>query len=256
MRVEGTLSDLHAADARYHVDCKARFLSSKNVSSAAEKCSKDELADSALETVIDSMAEDPSQLWNSVELFKVYSENGGYIQSRKTLLRKLSEFFGDDLVVLHSAGLANIVCFRSRAAKFLRLADEGDDDIELMVNRIAKRIGSEIKEIVCDKKHFSSTINTEKAMEAVSETLMTLLGTLSSKLERTLPAVLIGSIVTGVIKNYPTGLQTALGSKMGRSKKLINMMQTFGVTCTYDEWCCVSNGQQPEQPQRNSPVRV
>ena len=41
--------------------------------------------------------------------------------------------------------------------------------------------------------------------------------------------------MTGVIKNHPTALQTTLGIKLGRSNKLINTMQSFGVTCSYDE---------------------
>ena len=46
IRVEGAISDLHAADARYHVDCKASFLSSRNVTCAAEKGSKGDQIDS------------------------------------------------------------------------------------------------------------------------------------------------------------------------------------------------------------------
>ena len=56
IKVEGTICDLHATDARYHVDCKARFLAFYNVSCAAEKCSKDEKVDSSLEYVTDVMA--------------------------------------------------------------------------------------------------------------------------------------------------------------------------------------------------------
>jgi len=235
IRVEGTISDLHAAGARYHVNCKAHFLASSSVTCTSGKSIKNELDDSALEYVIDVMSKDLSQLWNSVELYQVYSYNGGNVLSRKTLLRKLLEFFGDDLVVLHSAGLANVVCFRSRAAKFLRMVDEDDDDIDVMLSRISKRVVDEIKEIVIDKNQYSTTINTEMALEAVSKTLMMLLETISSKLQRTLPAILIGSIVTGVINNQPTALQTTLGSKMGRSKKLINTLESFGVTCSYDE---------------------
>ena len=30
-RVQGAVSDLHAADTRYHVDCKAKFMSVRNI---------------------------------------------------------------------------------------------------------------------------------------------------------------------------------------------------------------------------------
>lgn len=139
LRLHGIMGDLHAAEAIYHTDCRASFLSLDHVTFAANQSDKPEQDDPAMEYVIGVMKKDQSQLWNSIDLYKLYTENGGKIQSRKTLLRKLSEFFGDDLIVLHSAGLANIVCFRSRAAKPLRLIDEDDDNIDVILNRIAKR---------------------------------------------------------------------------------------------------------------------
>ena len=60
---------------------------------------------------------------------------------------------------------------------------------------------------------------------------MKLLRKLSPNLDRALAALLIGSMVTGVMKNHPTGLQITLGIKMRRSKNL----QKYGVTCAYDE---------------------
>ena len=41
LRVEGAISDLHAAEARYHVDCRARFMTTKHVkAAAASTCSE------------------------------------------------------------------------------------------------------------------------------------------------------------------------------------------------------------------------
>ena len=193
--------------------------------------------DSALQYVIDVLMKDKSQLWNSVELYKMYTENGGNIQSLKTLLRKLSESFGDDLVVLHSVGLADIVCFQSKAAKSLRLvdADDNDDDIDMMWSRISKQIAREIKEIALDKNNYSTSIKKEKALGEVSETMMALLSKVSLRLDRTVPAIQIGSIMTGVTRNSPTTLQIILGTKLGRSKKTIKTMHSFGVTCSYEE---------------------
>ena len=69
--------------------------------------------------VIGVMKKDQPQIWNSIDLYKLYIENGGIQSQKKTLLRKLSDFFGDDLIVFYSAGLANIVCFRCQATKSL-----------------------------------------------------------------------------------------------------------------------------------------
>ena len=41
VRVQGAVSDLHAADARYHHDCMARFMSKKAVEQAARESPKE-----------------------------------------------------------------------------------------------------------------------------------------------------------------------------------------------------------------------
>jgi hypothetical protein len=86
-----------------------------------------------------------------------------------------------------------------------------------------------------DKNNYSTTINKDIAINDVSETLMTLLVLLSTKLEWIFPAIMIGSILTGAVRNNPTAFQITLGSKLGRSKNIITTMQSFGMTCSYDE---------------------
>ena len=105
----------------------------------------------------------------------------------------------------------------------------------MILKIIAKKVRSEVKGINLDKNNYSATINKDIAMNEVSETLMTLLGLVSTKLEWTFPAIMIGSILTGAVSNNPTALQITLGSKLGRSKNIITTMQSFGVTCSYDE---------------------
>jgi len=64
---------------------------------------------------------------------------------------------------------------------------------------------------------------------------MDLLSALSANLKYTLPALLIGNIITNVLSNNPTNLQIALGNLIRDSKSLINQMYQFRVTCSYDE---------------------
>ena len=65
VRVEGALSDLHAADARYHVNCMASFMSPKSISAAKNASKEDENTDHAFDEVIGEMLKDKSHLWNS-----------------------------------------------------------------------------------------------------------------------------------------------------------------------------------------------
>ncbi len=64
---------------------------------------------------------------------------------------------------------------------------------------------------------------------------MNVLSSLSPKLDNTLPAVLIANIITSVLANHPTDLQISLAVLLRESKELVKTMNSFGVTCTYDE---------------------
>ena len=130
MRLLGAVSDLHAADARYHVHCRNKFTAPKAIALAAvnsEKQSNE--SDMAYDNVIRTLKHDEDKIWNSVELHALYLSNGGSKLNRKTLIKSLKEDFGKSIVVLSSPGYANIVTFHGKAASILRLApdDEGDD---------------------------------------------------------------------------------------------------------------------------------
>ena len=86
-----------------------------------------------------------------------------------------------------------------------------------------------------DRSKYSTRLNHENASENVSSTVLNLLAHLSPKLNNTLPALLIGSIITAVVAGYPTQLQIALAVLLRDSKELVKSMSNFGVTCTYDE---------------------
>ena len=108
----GTVSDLHAADARYHKCCRVSFFFQKSTSAALKL--KQEGHDD--ESVISILNADKSQIWNSVELYTLYVENGGSDLSRRLLVTRLLEYFGDNLVALSCPGIATVLAFRSGAA--------------------------------------------------------------------------------------------------------------------------------------------
>jgi len=85
--------------------------------------------------------EDQSKIWNSVDIHTLYADNGGIELSRRLLVARLLEYFGDNLVALSSPGIATILAFRSGAAKALRIVpDEDDDDIDIAVAKLKKKI--------------------------------------------------------------------------------------------------------------------
>ena len=99
VRVQGAISDLHAMDARYHDDCRVKFMAPRSVHVAAIQCQGtcENFADAALEALVKVMKFDKARVWTSNELFKVYKDHEGTLSSKYALVRKLSELFDRSL---------------------------------------------------------------------------------------------------------------------------------------------------------------
>jgi len=236
-RVLSAVSDLHAADARYHKDCFVKFINPRSVAWAQKKTESSQKAEEecAFDAVVCEMNKDRERIWNSVDVHLLYESKEGILLSRKTLVAKLSQHFGSDLLVLSGKGVANILVFRSKASCSLRLtAKEEDDEIDIAIETVAKRIQDECKGLAASKRHYNARIDMQEALSSVCPTLLSLLAKLSNKLERTMPTALIGNIVTSLLTNSTTPLQIALGVVLGK-RSLIERLNEFAVACTYDE---------------------
>ena len=80
LRIHGSVSDLHAADARYHVDCKGKFMSPRNVrlaSASTSTASESTDSDDVFEVLVNEMLKDQDRIWNSIDLYELYSSEGG-----------------------------------------------------------------------------------------------------------------------------------------------------------------------------------
>lgn len=177
-----------------------------------------------------------SRIWNSVELSKLYSDQGGTRSTKKQLLKDISNHFGESILVMSSPGIASIVVFRDEAPGLLKLVPDNDvNETDISISILKKEIVTEIKAKSSKKSTYDIRINKDTASEAASDTLLSLLAKISPKLENTLRAILIGNIVTGTLNNTPTALQIALGILLKDSKEIISQLHEFGVTCTYDE---------------------
>jgi len=148
------------------------------VASAATKSDSQVNIDRAFESLV-VMINDSSGFPNSVELHEAYKEFGGDRLTRRLIVPNLCERFGDELVVLKSPGLADIVSLRSIAAKCMRLVQDEDDDIDVTINKLCKVIRHEVKLITLDKDCYDTRVNRQECRETVSDTLMKLLGKLS-----------------------------------------------------------------------------
>ena len=142
----------------------------------------------------------------------MYEGAGGDRLQRKQLVKRLQSYFGEDSVILSSSGLANVLVFKSRAPNVIGLVKDKDDaSVDTALSIVAKKIVKEVKLLEIDKSKYETRL-TEKALtEPISDTLMLLLGQLSTKLNNHNPAYMIGYMVTGCVRNFPTTLQIALG---------------------------------------------
>ena len=229
----GAFSDLHAADGRYHNDCRPAFMAPKSVDSAQIPQQPDD-TNVAFNTIIEIMESDADRMWSSVELHKLYQQNNGVKLQRRALIDELSTYFGDTMLVLSCKGLADMLLFRSRASQLVHLFEETDADYASDVKSVAKQIVHESNALELDTSSYSTKIDESIAHSQCSETILSLLSHISPKLDSSLPAYLIGNMVTSAITHKCTTLQCALGVAV-RKKFLINTMYDFLVTSSYDE---------------------
>ena len=156
--------------------------------------------------------------------------------SRDFVIQKLEKQFGGDLIVLSSPGYANNIAFKCQAALQLKAVKEDDDaDMSVHISKVAKEMIRECKGIHLDRSPYKLNLDVTTAQESVSDVLMTLLEAISPKLSHALPALMIGNIITFIIRNQPTDLQVTLGALLRDSKALIGYMHDSGITYSYDE---------------------
>ena len=111
VRISGAISDLHAADARYHCDCRKLFMHSKYLD-LLQADNPHEEEDASLQMIINCMVGDDQHIWNSVELFTMYENFGGSQLTRRSLVNSLCEYFGNKLLILTCPGVASLLVFR------------------------------------------------------------------------------------------------------------------------------------------------
>ena len=72
VRLAGAVSDLHAADVRYHDDCRKKFMGKRNVESSSKESV--EQVDHAFDATVSEMISDRLRIWSSVEVFRKLTE--------------------------------------------------------------------------------------------------------------------------------------------------------------------------------------
>ena len=147
--------------------------------------------DDALDTVITTMAEDKSKIWNSVELAQLYFDYGSVL-TRRNITTALCDHFGTDLLVLTSPGVANLLVFRQTCKLGIVDADEDRCDVKRLVYDIC----NETKK--ADMDYYDLYLNDENINDGVNDTLLYFLKQLK------LPeSSFIANVVTSCLSKSP-----------------------------------------------------
>lgn len=155
-RTNSALSDLHAAEARYHKDCMVKFFSNKPAANT------DGLMERALDELITEMKSDHSRIWNSRELHNLYQQLGGKNLSRRALIGYLEDALLPDILVLTSPGVSSIIVFKNNASSRLRIEDDGEDEfLGRAIASLSKKIRAECLQHQPDPYTYPTRLTTE-----------------------------------------------------------------------------------------------
>ncbi|CAH1785436.1 unnamed protein product [Owenia fusiformis] len=234
-RVEGAVSDLHAVEARYHLDCYKKFINKKNIDHL--KSEKTDETDQALIMLADYVNQHQHEIWNSLELHNVYLEYGGNIK-RKRMMLNLKTMLASTHVVLSCHNYASIMVHKSGANKLIKLVDDKDaaeETDDVYIGNIAAKIKNESKDRQPENGKYNIRMNKDIATRPVSPTLIKLLTRISKSLTyECLPAIMIGNMITSLVTNRYTPLLVDLGVKL-KDRNMIDTMHQYHTCCSYDE---------------------
>ncbi|CAG9767962.1 unnamed protein product [Ceutorhynchus assimilis] len=134
-------------------------MSTKNIEDAKWKGQEKEAAGADIIFIENERAfsADKEPIWNSVEVHKLYTDNGGCKLSRSNLIKALQEQFRDP-VVLSAPGYAHIITFPNKAPSMLRLCpDDGDDEPNAAIFKVAKQIKGNFDTVISSQNRKMST---------------------------------------------------------------------------------------------------
>ena len=234
-RVVGSISDLQA-EARYHRDCMCRFFANRLLSTGNEGGPLSPRSRyqpcMAWEHMVTTLSNDQKRVWNTVELQQEYQDHGGVDLTCSQLAENLCNHFEGDLLMISAPGYANVVSFRCHASTILKMVRDDEDVIENSIRHIAKQVKKECSAIPLNATKYRLNIDAQLAQESMSWLVQNLLVSISTKLENHPPALLIGNIITSVLRNRPTDLQIALGVLLRDYKTILGYTTESHVVTT------------------------
>ena len=118
VRLQGAISDLHAAEVRYHDSCRKNFMLFKIIEANTYASTSD--TDLAFDKLVEDIISKKSNIWTSSEVHENYLLHGGK-GFCKAVFAKLQKHFDDMLVVFSSSGLSSLLVFHDTVPSVFKL---------------------------------------------------------------------------------------------------------------------------------------
>ena len=252
MRIESCISDLHAADAKYHNDCITKFSAERNISSARSSAKIEERKQHgilALKHVIHILENETTKVWDSVEVHQLYCDKYDELASsvstgerqdkrdRSNLLKELKSHFGEELVLLSRIGCSTLLCFQDHLVDILRgKANQNETDLKKLCEKISHEI--QLKDSGSRDSYKLSELSEEEIITNCSDILLTIVSNIVSNGSRSKKAIFLTQAIQAAATNSYNCISLSLGIKLFHltgSREVIDQLNSCGFVCSYDE---------------------
>ena len=124
-------------------------------------------------------------------------------------VEKLSNDLKPELLILSGIGVANIIVFRNKVSKHMKLVQDTEDDMDQAIERLVEVTIEETTDPKRDQTIYNTRISFHDTLASSSPTMLKLFSRLSLKLDGNFAATMAGNMVICAISNKPTKLQVA-----------------------------------------------
>ena len=165
VRLQGAISDLQAAEARYvgRTSCSSKYKKPIQYASTSD-------TDLAFGKLVEDIISNKSNIWTSSEVHENYLLHGGKGCRKAVFLQK---HFDDKLFIFSAPGLSSLLVFCDTVPSVFKLIDDNDDDG--MIQNISKAIHRECKNLMHDKNKYTIQVDKQTGINSVSAALISML---------------------------------------------------------------------------------